>query len=87
MGTLWLIIQKKIINYIDLLLHHSLILSFIWIYILNNCIFLKCIKFNNFYPIFWVDIKITIIKNLKIILTSLCNNKKQINLKFENNFK
>jgi len=87
MGTLWLIIQKKIINYIDLLLHHSLILSFIWIYILNNCIFLKCIKFNNFYPIFWVDIKITIIKNLKIILTSLCNNQKQINLKFENNFK
>jgi len=52
---------KKFINYIDILLHYTLILFFIWIYILNNCIFLKCVKFNNFYTNILVSIKITII--------------------------
>jgi len=85
-----MLIEKEIINYIDILLHRTLILSFIffiWNYISNNCIFLKCIKFNNFYTNVWVGVKIRIIKILKIVLTSSCNNKKQINLKFENNFK
>ena len=76
--------KKKFINYIDILLYHTLIILFIWIHISDNCIFLKCIKLNNFYPIVWVGVKITIIK---IILTTLCSNWKQINLKFENNFK
>jgi len=52
---------KKFINYIDILLHYTLILFFIWIYILNNYIFLKCVKFNNFYTNVLVGIKITII--------------------------
>jgi len=60
---------------------------FIWIYILNNCIFLKYVKFNDLYTKVWIGVKITIIKILKIILTSSCNNQKHINLKFENNFK
>jgi len=52
---------KKFINYIDILLHCTLILFFIWISILNNCIFLKCVKFNNFYTYILVSIKIKII--------------------------
>jgi len=82
-----MLIEKKFINYIDILLHRTLILFFIWIYISNNCIFLKCVNFNNLYTNVWLGVKITIIKILKIILTSSCNNKKHINLKFENNFK
>jgi len=56
-----MIITKKFINYIDILLHHTLILFFILIYILNNCIILKCVKFNNFYTNILVGIKIKII--------------------------
>ena len=56
-----MLITKKFINYIDILLHHNLILFFIWIYILNNYIFLKGVKFNNFYINILVGIKITII--------------------------
>jgi len=52
---------KKFISYIDILLYYTLILFFIRIYILNNCIFLKCVKFNNFYTNVLVGIKITII--------------------------
>jgi len=44
-------------------------------------------KVQNFYTNVWIDIKIIIFKIFKIILTSSCNNKKYINLKFENNFK
>jgi len=56
-----MLIEKKFKNYIDILLHHTLILFFIWIYISNNCVFLKCVKLNNFYINVWVDVKITII--------------------------
>jgi len=56
-----MLITKKFINCIDILLYNTLILFFIWIYILNNWIFFKCVKFNNFYTNNLVGVKITII--------------------------